>query len=217
MRRRLLAAVPLSALVLLAGCGEAADPGDTAEAGSSTSTTTTAAGTTTSAAPEGSDPDGSDPEGTGGGEAPPFPADTSADTGDPTAGEGPTVVTALRVGDQDGFDRVVFEVSGSAVPGWDVAYVDAPTAEGSGEPLDVPGTAFLRVTLTGVTNPYEAPGVTEVPRGLAAGPGAGAVQGVFYDSTVEGQALAYLGVSAEQPFRVYALEGPARLVVDVAD
>jgi hypothetical protein len=208
MRRTVQALVPLSALVLLASCGG----GDTEEAGASSS-----AAVTTSSATASSAPVGSDPEGAGQAQPTTFPADTSPDTGDATAGEGPTVVTALRVGDQDGFDRIVLEVSGSAVPGWDVAYVDAPTAEGSGEPLDVPGTAYLRVTLTGVTNPYEAPQVTEVPRGAIAGPGAGAVQGVFYDSTFEGQALAYVGVSAERPFRVHALENPARVVVDVQD
>ncbi len=214
MRRRLLAALPLSALVLLAGCGD----GGTEEAGSSSSSAAPSTASTTSAAATTSEvSEGGDPEGVGGSEAPPFPADTSADTGEASQGEGPTVVTALRVGDQDGFDRVVFEVSGSAVPGWDVAYVDAPTAEGSGEALDVPGPAFLRVTLTGVTNPYEAPQVAEVPRGPVAGTGSGTVEGVFYDSTFEGQALAYVGVSAERPFRVYALEGPARLVVDVQD
>lgn len=210
MRRRLLAVVPVSALVLLSGCGDPA----TQESGSA-STTSAAATGTSAPAPSTGAPATSDPEGVT--DAPAFPADTAPDTGDGVAGQGPTVVTALRVGDQDGFDRVVFELSGTAAPGWDVAYVDAPTAEGSGAPLDVPGTAYLRVLLTGVTNPYEAPEVTEVPRGGVAGPGAGSVAGVFYDSTYEGQALAYLGLTAEKPFRVYALENPSRLVVDVAD
>ncbi|SSC22995.1 Hypothetical protein KLENKIAIHU_1590 [Klenkia terrae] len=205
-----MAAVPLSALVLLAGCGG----GDAEEAGATSSAAATSA--TSTSAPGTATPSGSDPEGAGGAQPSTFPADTSPDTGEATAGEGPTVVTALRVGDQDGFDRVVFEVSGSAAPGWDVAYVDAATAEGSGEPVDVPGTTFLRVTLTGITNPYEAPEVTEVGRGAYPGQG-GPVQGVWFDSTFEGQALAYVGLDAERPFRVYALTGPSRIVVDVQD
>jgi hypothetical protein len=79
----------------------------------------------------------------------------------------------------------------------------------------MPGTVFLRVTLTGVTNPYEAPGTLEAARGASPGPGGGPVQGVYYDSVFEGQALAYLGLDAERPFRVYALSNPTRIVVDV--
>ncbi len=41
------------------------------------------------------------------------------------------------------------------------------------------------------------------------------VQGVYYDSVFEGQALAYVGVDAERPFRVFALSNPTRVVVDV--
>ncbi len=109
---------------------------------------------------------------------------------------------------------MVLDVAGTATPGWDVAYTDAPTQEGSGSPVEMPGTVFLRVTLTGVTNPYEAPGTPEAARGVYPGPG-GPVQAVYYDSVFEGQALAYLGLDAERPFRVYALSSPTRIVVDV--
>lgn len=202
-----IAAVPLSALVLLAGCGG----GDTQEAGSSGSSTTSAStgGTTTSSAAPTTT--AADAEVT---DAPPFPADTSPDSAEAVAGDGPTVVTGVRIGDQDGFGRVVFDIAGTAVPGWDVAYTDSPTQEGSGTAVEVPGTTFLRVTLTGVTNPYEAPGVAEAARGNYAGQ-AGPVQGAYYDSVFEGRALAYVGLTGQAPFRVYALTNPTRVVVDV--
>jgi hypothetical protein len=41
------------------------------------------------------------------------------------------------------------------------------------------------------------------------------VTGVFYDGTFEGQSLAYVGLGAQAPFRVYALDGPPRVVVEV--
>ncbi|GHE11258.1 AMIN-like domain-containing (lipo)protein [Klenkia taihuensis] len=205
---RRLAVVPLSALVLLAGCG-GGDPTETAATGTSTSagTTSSSAGTPSATTTAPATDEVTD--------APPFPADTSPDTGEAVAGEGPTVVTAVRVGSQDGADRVVLDLAGTAVPGWDVAYTDAPTQEGSGSPVEMPGTVFLRVTLTGVTNPYEAPGTPETARGVYPGPSGGPVQAIYYDSVFEGQALAYLGLDAERPFRVYALSNPTRIVVDV--
>ncbi|MCO7222278.1 hypothetical protein [Klenkia sp. PcliD-1-E] len=206
-----LAAVPLSALVLLTGCGdggtdEAASTSTSSSAPAAPTTTvppTTVPSTTTGAVDEVTD-------------AAPFPADTSPSTADAVAGEGPTVVTDVRQGAQDGFDRVVLELSGTAVPGWDVGYAEAPTQAGSGTPVELAGTAFLRVTLTGTTNPYEAPGVTEVARGTYQGPGEGPVLAVYYDSVFEGQALVYVGLDTRRPFRVQALTNPTRVVVDVA-
>ncbi|MCW2582624.1 MAG: uncharacterized protein JWQ53_1414 [Klenkia sp.] len=212
MRRRLFTAVPLSALVLLAGCGG----GDTEESSSSSSPTaatssaapSSGAGTSTAGAPDTEDDAAAD--------APPFPADTELDTAETQPGEGPTVVTDLRIGAHDGYDRVVFEVSGTAVPGWYVTYTDVAVAEGSGEPVDVPGegTTFLQVSLRGITNPYEAPGVPEIARGATTSD-TGTVQGVFYDSVYEGQAVAYIGVDGQTPFRVYSLTGPSRVVVEI--
>lgn len=207
--RRLLAA-PLSALLLLAGCGGGTEIDDAAGTESSSTSSSSAAPTSTSA-PELT---GQDTEADGASDAPPFPANTDPDTGEAQPGDGPTVVTALRIGGHDGFDRVVFEVSGSAVPGWDVAYTDAPTQAGSGKPIDVPGAAFLRVSLTGITNPYEAPDVDELDRGTVTSQ-TPVVAGVGYDSVFEGQALAYVGVAAQTPFRVYALSNPSRVVVEV--
>lgn len=228
--RRLLAA-PLSALLLLAGCGSDPEVTDAASTGAATSSA--AAGSSAgSTAPDGTDPasapvttasgtgpsadTGADPDrgADGASDAAPFPADTDPDTGQAQPGEGPTVVRALRIGTHEGFDRVVFEVTGSAVPGWDVGYADAPTQAGSGRPIDVPGEAFLRVSLTGITNPFEAPGIDELDRGTTTSR-TGVVAGVGYDSVYEGQALAYVGVATRTPFRVYALTNPARVVVEV--
>jgi hypothetical protein len=60
----------------------------------------------------------------------------------------------------------------------------------------------------------QAPGVAEAPTGwtpVQDDP----VQGVHHGSVFEGQALAYVGVTAQQPFRVFALGDPVRVVVDV--
>jgi hypothetical protein len=111
----------------------------------------------------------------------------------------------------------VFEVDGDGAPGWDVRYVDAPSSQGSGDPVDVEGSAFLQVTLTGVGYPYDT-GVEEWsgPDPLSVGD-TEVVTEVAWDATFEGQSVAFIGTTAQVPFRVYLLEGPARVVVEVAD
>jgi hypothetical protein len=199
-------AVLLPGLGVLTGCGQAvgttAAASSTASAGAGGSTAATAAATTVSEVSGGS---------TG---TPPFVADVQPDTAEAVDPAGLTV-TAVRVGAHDGFDRVVFELAGEGTPGWDVQYMDAATAEGSGDPIDLAGPAYLRVVIRGTSYPYES-GATEASRGPVALAGTTAVTGAFYDGTFEGQSLGYVGTRSQAPFRVYALSGPARVVVEVA-
>ncbi|OMQ15486.1 hypothetical protein A7K94_0209090, partial [Modestobacter sp. VKM Ac-2676] len=88
------------------------------------------------------------------------PTGTAAASADPAGAEGLTV-TSVRVGDHEGFERVVFELAGTGTPGWQVEYVEAPSSQGRGTPVDVPGQAYLRVILTGTSYPYET-GAEEV-------------------------------------------------------
>ena len=145
-----------------------------------------------------------------------FPADVDPDTEDASPGASVTV-SDIRLGRQDGFDRVVFEVGGTGRPGWDVRYVDAASSQGSGEPVDVAGDAVLQVTLTGAGYPY-ATGVEEYS---ASGPLSSAdtevVTQVVFDATFEGTTTAFVGTTGQAPFRVYLLEGPTRVVLEVAD
>ena len=206
-------ALLLSATGLLAGCGGQTATDEVASTGSapvSAAATPDAGGLPSTATTA---PVAAEEEGEESGDQP-FPGDTSVDTSDPVDAEGLTV-TDVRIGAHDGFDRVVLDVGGQGTPGWTVEYVDSATAEGTGDPIDLAGPAYLRVTLTGVSYPYES-GLEERTRGAVSAPGTSAVTGAWYDGTFEGQALAYIGTSAEQPFRVYALSDPTRVVVEVA-
>jgi len=196
------------AALMLAGCGTQAGT-DTEDASATGPAPSSSAATSTAAA-------SSSPESTqDGGDATPFPGNTDTDVAEPVDPEGLTVI-AVRAGRHEGYDRVVFELSGSGTPGWTVEYVDSPSSEGSGAAVDVPGEAFLQVTLQGMTYPYES-GATEVPRGEVSVSGTEAVSGVVYDATFEGTSVAWIGTAATTPFRVYALTGPSRVVVEVAD
>jgi len=147
--------------------------------------------------------------------APPFPANTEPDTGEASA-DARVTVSDLRIGGHDGFDRVVLEVGGQGRPGWDVRYVDAAVSQGSGEPVDVAGDAVLQVTLTGVGLPADT-GVQEFSSdGPVSAADAEVVTEAFIDSTFEGTTVAFVGTAARAPFRVYLLEAPTRVVLEVA-
>ena len=125
-------------------------------------------------------------------------------------------VSEIRLGRHDGFDRVVFEVGGTGTPGWDVRYVDAASSQGSGDAIEVAGEAILQVTLTGAGYPYDT-GVEEFAnRDPLTAAGTQVVQEVVFDATYEGTTVAFVGTRTQAPFRVYALQDPARVVVEVA-
>ena len=203
------AAGVVAAVSLLAGCGGTTGTVDAASgAPAPSAATSTAAGG--AAAPASSTAAGeSAAVGTG------APADTSADVAEAVDPAGLTV-TAVRVARQEDHDRVVFELSGSGTPGWQVEYVDTPAAQGSGDAVDVPGSAALQVTLQGVSYPYET-GATEVAHGPVTASGTEQVTGVVYDGTFEGTSVAWIGTDVTAPFRVYSLTGPSRVVVEVVD
>jgi hypothetical protein len=194
----------LAGPVLLAGCG---DGGASEAASSSTAATESATDTATeSGAVEDAQEGASD--------APDFPAGTDAVSAVASTGAAVTV-RDIRVGGHEGFDRVVFEVGGTGTPGWEVQYVAAATSQGSGDSVDVAGDAVLQVTLTGVGYPYET-GVDEYSGPALTGAGTSAVTEVRYDATYEGTSTAFVGTRAKNPFRVYALENPTRIVLEVA-
>ena len=205
----------MSATGVLAGCGQQTGTAEAASTSGAPASGEPAGEATGEVSGEESDAAAPSPTASpGGSDAQAFPGDASPDTAEPVSPEGLTV-TGVRIGAHEGHDRVVLDVSGQGTPGWDVRYVDAATAEGTGDPIDLAGPSYLRVVLTGTTYPYES-GAEERARGPVAAPGTTAVTGVFYDGTFEGQSLAYVGTQAERPFRVYALSNPTRVVIEVA-
>ena len=144
-----------------------------------------------------------------------FPADVTADVQEETSG-GPLGVRDVRVAHHDGYDRVVFELAGQepGQAGWRVEYVDAPTQQGSGNPVDVAGDAALSVFVLGTGYPMDT-GVEEPAADPALPSGLEVVQDVVLGGVYEGQYEAHIGTSSRQPFRVFRLSDPERVVVDV--
>jgi len=143
-----------------------------------------------------------------------FPSSPSLSEQQPSGG--PLTVTAVRVARQDGYDRVVFELAGQAAgqAGWRVEYVDAPGAQGSGDPVEVAGEAALSVLITGTGYPMDT-GQQEVAGDPALPGDLQVVEDVVLGAVFEGQYEAFVGTSGRQPFRVFRLGDPERVVVDV--
>ncbi|RBY92005.1 hypothetical protein DQ244_06690 [Blastococcus sp. TBT05-19] len=208
MRVPLRLAVPVLAvsLALVSGCAQKGGSDTASSSGTASSSEGETAGETPAAgssAPASATP------------AEPFPGDVEPDTETPS-GDAQLTVSAVRVAAQDGFDRVVFELGGTGTPGWDVRYVTDPTEPGRGEPVQLEGGAALQVGITGAGYPYDT-GVEEFSSpGTLTAAGTAAVTEVDFLATYEGTTTAFVGTRTEAPFRVYLLQDPLRVVVEVA-
>jgi hypothetical protein len=201
----------VAAALLLGGC---ATEDDSEPAGATGPAATGPAATSSSDGAGGTDAEETEASGEDDADAPPFPSDVRP-AEQAASADALVTVTDVRTGEHDGYDRVVFEVDGEGTPGWDVRYVDEAVQEGSGNPVEVAGAAVLQVTVTGVGYPFDT-GVDEFsPGGPVPGPGTGVTE-VVLGPTFEGTTQAFVGTTGESPFRVYLLEGPTRIVVEVA-
>jgi hypothetical protein len=170
--------------------------------------TATATGTATSGASATATIDDETPEG----------GDEFEGTTDPTTGGDQSLpiqtVTDVRVGEHEGYDRIVFEFE-DAIPGYQVEYKVPPATQGgSGANVDVEGEALLTVDLRTAQAHDDAGEATIDADEIAAG--LSMIEEAKQISDFEGVVEWAVGVSGEQPYRVLELDGPPRLVIDIA-
>lgn len=154
---------------------------------------------------------------------------------DPGWGTGPKESAAgsldalygVRAGQHECFDRVVFDVNGSAEVGYSVRYVPVVRADGSGNPVPVPGGAALEVVVRapaqGFDNTGHQPGKFLAQTGdylytadqLAGWP---SLRAVRFAGSFEGQSTFAVGVAETLPFKVSTQldEATRHVVVDIA-
>jgi len=126
------------------------------------------------------------------------------------------VVTQVRTGEHEGYDRVVYELTGGeGTPGYRVGYVDQAVEDPSGALRQVDGDAILQVWIVGTTYPAEG-GPQEFSQDLR--PTGGDLEHVVRPLTFEGMTQSFIGVDdGPRPYRVLVLADPVRVVVDVQD
>jgi hypothetical protein len=126
-----------------------------------------------------------------------------------------TYLTAVRTGQHAGFDRVAFEFSGG-LPAYAASVVKTVYSDAKGDVVPLAGQVLLRVVFRGATawcpdsaaRTYAGPQVLTpyYPRLLVVS-GAGDFE----------QVLSFgVGLAAPGPYRIYALTGPDRVVLDVS-
>lgn len=144
----------------------------------------------------------------------PFPGDLSTKGTDSITGT-PGALTDIRLGDHDGYTRIVFDFEGAGEHWWTVGYVPDVVGGGSGESCGVTGVAILGVEVRHasafwVEQTYFGP--TEFGPSFAS-----SVVQIKYCDDFEAVLQMAIGVEGERPFRAFTMQDPLRLVIDVAD
>lgn len=201
-RQRPLGAAVLATSLALAGCA--------ASGGSPGETDTGARASTPAPQREGPLPR-ANPE-----QAMPFPAHREADSAR-SSKRARLSPTGMRFGVHHGFDRLVVDLSGEGEPGWRATYVRHARAAGSGKRIDLRGNAVLRLRIKGVVPPTAADAEAwHGPEDLTPSSG-GIIEEARRGVLHEGRQDVFLGLDSAEPFRVFALDHPTRVVVDVRD
>ncbi len=124
------------------------------------------------------------------------------------------VLTDVRTGRHDGFDRIVFEFRGDEMPGYHLEYIDKPVrACGSGNVVPLPGDGWLQVRFEPAVAHTEEGKPTLAFRELA--PKMPNLLELKSTCDFEAQVEWVAGVGSPNHFRVVELKGPTRLAVDI--
>jgi hypothetical protein len=126
----------------------------------------------------------------------------------------PAILTGVRTGRHEGFDRIVFEFRGAEMPGYHVEYIDKPVrACGSGEVVPLAGDAWLQIRFE-PTNAHTEDGKSTLSfRELV--PKHPVVLELKSTCDFEAQVEWVAGTSRPNKYRVIELTNPTRLVVDI--
>lgn len=197
------------AAVVLAACGGGDD--ETTEPGATTVTTTVEV-TTTEPAPTTTAPTTTEPA------EPPGPPFTTAPARAPAASAQLALLTDVRIGSHEGYERFVFEFLPGARPGYRVRYVNPPIVEdASGMVVEVDGNAFLSIRMEPASGFDLTGDLGEVYTGPTRIGGTGVIEELVRTGDFEAVLNWVAGLEERAPFRVLRLGGPPRIVVDVLD
>lgn len=201
MRRAVAGVIVVVAALVLTACPDDGDP--TVESGGTTTSTSTADTSTSSTGPTSTT-------------AAPGSCPANTEKQIAAAVTPRANMTALRAAHQPGFDRIVFEFTGTA-PGFEVEYVDKPLHEdGSGNEVPLRGQFALHVRMENASG-------YDFEKGAASYTGPNRIRPA--DTTVveelartgdfEGVLSWAIGVKAKAGFRVRQLTDPPRLQIEV--
>jgi hypothetical protein len=125
----------------------------------------------------------------------------------------PAVLRSVRAGEHASFDRLAFEFSTTAVPGYRVEYIDGPAYQcATGDVVSVRGATTVLVQLSPAQAHTEAGAATiERQRQQL---DLRMLKEIRLSCDFEGNVSWVVGVAERAPYRVAELSNPPRLVID---
>ncbi|MEU8266850.1 hypothetical protein AB0B89_06740 [Sphaerisporangium sp. NPDC049002] len=126
----------------------------------------------------------------------------------------PPLVKGARVAAHQGYDRVVIDLQGART-GYTVGWVKQLIEDGSGEPIDVNGGAYLQATLT-PASAHTPNGKPTWGRTPMLQPDLANVMSVVRVGDFEGVVTVAIVLRHRAGFRVSEQANPSRLVIDIA-
>lgn len=126
---------------------------------------------------------------------------------------GDAMVTGVRSATHDGYDRIVVDLSGNGLVGWEAQWTKNPVEMGRGERLPVAGNEFLDITIVGTRIPESDQDYKDYfdsfdPHQV------GPFEWV-YDGTFEGRSHLAIGMKTKTEYRIFSLSDPLRVVIDL--
>ncbi|MEU4442043.1 hypothetical protein AB0K14_15750 [Actinosynnema sp. NPDC050801] len=124
------------------------------------------------------------------------------------------VLTDIRTGRHAGFDRVVLDLDGHR-PEFFIRSVDQLYYDGSGHPVSLPGSYFLEVRSAPAAAHDDNGNLTYTGPRQFTTPALTNVQAVAITGDYEANLTVGLGMRRDSWHRVFLLDSPTRVVIDV--
>lgn len=123
------------------------------------------------------------------------------------------IVQEVRTAHHDEYDRIVFEFSGSDIPGFHIEYIDQPVREcGSGKQVYLPGDGWLMIKFLSARM-HEDGKSTVTQRDLE--PNHPTLLRLTTVCDFENYVTWVASVATPNKFQVLTLQNPSRLIVDI--
>ncbi len=211
LRRRAVTAfsgVLTIAAIALSGCATSSTPSDSAETTASTSgataTSSLSPSASATASQAGIDTDDSTAE-----------AQWTTENQEVIPATAPGLVAHdFRVGVHDDYYRVVVEFSGEGTAGWRTGWTDQSVELGRGRPLALPEGRHLDIVIEGAMAPmvegqldlyYDGAHEKRIDDSVIA----------YFDGAFENQTHLAVRMDRDRPYRVFTLDNPSRIVIDI--
>ena len=123
------------------------------------------------------------------------------------------LLVGVRAASHKNFDRVVWEFRGGLPATRTAQYVPELIADGSGEPVRIAGSAILQLTMFQANAHDETTARPTAPGRVVAG--LGNVIEVVQSGDFEATVSYGVGLAKRQPFHLFTLRNPSRVVIDV--